>query len=491
MSGKDFMEEYPYFTDAETILDEYGIEQDVFDEMDVEETFEIYREIYEQYANQSLKEGKAGLFSTAEVHDFVLETDKPYLVLLKYLYEEASAAADYPWALVPNLPKSDHIAVWQNVETGKVFIGCRGTSPFNPSGWQDLADDIQITFGVKPLMETILRAGGGDLVADVSGILPGTDLDVCSTMFITNQGRRIVQTVLQKESPSNVVIGGHSLGGRAAACLGVEFNLDRVVLFNAAGPATNPLRTGLGPERQIHYHIGGDLISSHSDSSKMTLIIVDNSTYGIPTTTSVPPMLMPPGEMRRTFPRITLNRSLDFDLVGHHLLTNFLKSKPSRGRLSVDEYDAMWVYWSNHFSQEWGKSLLIGIMTLGLMNMMLYYVAWNCPIPNSSREKWLQRLNTFCGNTNWRNTGDRLSCLGRKTWNRAMWLALGPLVVPFFTAFYGIAFSAVGIAAGYNGAQALARSRDSFQGGGSWGGSATIVERTANQPSYANIPGAP
>ena len=449
------MEEYPFFSDPTALLDEFGLEPGSFDATSIEETFQTYQEIYQQYAQQTLKQGKQGLFSTAQVHDFVQEQDKPYLVLLKYLYEEASAAADYPWALVPDLPQSDHISVWENVETQQIFVGCRGTSPLNPGGWQDLADDIQITFGVQPLIQTLLNASG------TSGLAPTATLvsnDVCNTMFITQQGQRILDQILKKVPAHQVVVGGHSLGGRAAACLVVQYDLARVVLFNAAAPATNPLRTGLGPARQIHYHIGGDLISSHSDSSKMTVVIVDNSTYPIPSTTSVPPMLMPPGEMRSTFPRITIHRSLDFDLVGHHLLTNFLKSKPARGQLSVDEYDAIWVYWSNHFSQEWGKSLLVGVMTLGLMNLLLYYVAWNCPIPNSRRAQWLQRLSSFCQNSDWRHVGDRISCLGRQTWNRTLWLLLGPLVTPFFTAFYGVAFSAVAAVAGYNSFQALNRS---------------------------------
>lgn len=263
-----------------------------------------------------------------------------------------------------------------------------------------------------------------------------------------------MKTLIKKGVPTNKIrIGGHSLGGRAAACLGVEFNVARVVLFNAAAPATNPLRTGLGPDRQIHYHIGGDLISTHSDPSKMKLVIVDNSSYGIPSTSTTPPMLMLPGEMRRTYPVVTISSAIDFDMVGHHVLTNFLKTKPFKRLLGVDEYDTMWVYWSNHFSQETGKSLIVGIMTLGLMNMLLYFVAWNYPIPGSRRDAWLVKLGTMCGNTSLSHVGDRLNCWGRVSWTKAVALALSPVVVPFFAAFYGLAFGAVALVGTVNALQ--------------------------------------
>jgi len=452
------MDIYPFPGEAEDILAEYDLEPEMFDEGDVEDTFQVYRDLFKQYAKETLRETKKDLFSTEDVQDFILEQDKPYLVLLKLLYEEIPAGAKYPWVLAPNLPQSPHIAVWEHVETNQVFVGCRGTSPFNPAGWQDLADDIQIVFGVQRLISTIVNAAtGGAPVTDAVLGAALAKLDVCSTMFITRQGRAVVEAVLKKVPASQVVIGGHSLGGRAAACLGVEFSLSRVVLFNAAAPATNPLYTGLGPERQIHYHIGGDLISSHSDNSKMTLVIANNSSYAIPPTTTMPPMLMLPGETRSTFPIITINQAIDFDLVGHHVLTNFLKSKPSKGTITVDQYDTMWVYWSNHFSQETGKSLLIGIMTLGLLNLLLYFVAWNCPIPNSARQRWLQRLGTFCSNTSWKHATDRINCFGRQTWTKTMALLLGPLVVPFFTAFYAIAFSATALIASVNGLQQVDR----------------------------------
>lgn len=72
---------------------------------------------------------------------------------------------------------------------------------------------------------------------------------------------REVEPLLPNNKP--IVFTGHSLGGRAAICLAEKYPNSRAVSFNGGAPPTNPVKRGPGPSRAIHYHIEGDLISSH------------------------------------------------------------------------------------------------------------------------------------------------------------------------------------------------------------------------------------
>lgn len=388
-------------------------------------------------------------FSPTQVASFIQEPDRIYLVLLNTIYQACLVADLDPWYIVCDLNVNPHIAVWQNQSTQEYFVGMRGTSPFNRGGWEDIMDDVLITFGLTPLLNSILQTSGKEasFIGKQLANIIGESTDVCNMMRITAHGREVIRTLLGRTSPDKIIIGGHSLGGRAAACLAVEFNLKRAVLFNAAGPPTNPLRTGLGRDRQIHYHIIGDLISSHSDPEKMTVVYIDNSSFGIPNTSTVPPMLMLPGEMRSTWPTVSISKSIQFDLVAHHTLNNFLaeSGKTYHGQINADEYDAMWLYFSTHFGPEWGWDLLKGIATLGLMQLMFYYIAWNSPIPGCRRESWLKRLGTFCSQYTWRQFSDHVNCMGRLTWNISVMVVLGPLIVPFFKTFYTLALMATGV----------------------------------------------
>jgi pimeloyl-ACP methyl ester carboxylesterase len=79
--------------------------------------------------------------------------------------------------------------------------------------------------------------------------------------------------VKQYVRSKDVVFVGHSLGGAAAMLLGLKFPFARVVAYNAVAAATNPMLHGPG-EKAIHYHVVGDLISSHMSPSAARIIRV-------------------------------------------------------------------------------------------------------------------------------------------------------------------------------------------------------------------------
>lgn len=71
---------------------------------------------------------------------------------------------------------------------------------------------------------------------------------------------------------SELIFAGHSLGGTAAMCLGMKYPNSRVVSLNGGAPPTSPVRQGPGPERATHYHVFGDIISSHMDPAAARVI---------------------------------------------------------------------------------------------------------------------------------------------------------------------------------------------------------------------------
>lgn len=90
---------------------------------------------------------------------------------------------------------------------------------------------------------------------------------------LIREGREILANLRTK----NVTVTGHSLGGYAAQTLAEEFDLKSVV-FNPAAPASDPPKIGSGKDKSFVYHIVGDLISTHTDPNKNTILRVD---YGL------------------------------------------------------------------------------------------------------------------------------------------------------------------------------------------------------------------
>lgn len=165
----------------------------------------------------------------ALVDDWILRQDKLPLLLSVSLYSSPIQSMG-GFELKHHSPR---IGVWVNEQTRTVVIGLRGTSFGKQDFKKDLWDD-RVLAGL---------AGG----------------DVCN-LTLVNEATPYVQ----QSQGYHIIAAGHSLGGAAALCLGEKFpQIQRIISFNGGAPPTNPRRTGPGPERAVHYHVEGDLISSH------------------------------------------------------------------------------------------------------------------------------------------------------------------------------------------------------------------------------------
>jgi len=122
---------------------------------------------------------------------------------------------------------SQHVAVW----TGgtDAYVAFRGTAIGQKGALQDIQDDLQIAFGANCNLQILNEA-----------------IPLLRELYST--GYRIT-------------LSGHSLGGKAALCLGHMPGVVNVVALNAGAPVTNP--DYKGPGIGTHYHIVGDVISTH------------------------------------------------------------------------------------------------------------------------------------------------------------------------------------------------------------------------------------
>jgi pimeloyl-ACP methyl ester carboxylesterase len=81
--------------------------------------------------------------------------------------------------------------------------------------------------------------------------------------------------------PGGIIFAGHSLGGTSAFCLAMKYPNSRAAIFNAGAAASNPVWSGPGPQRCTHYHIVGDLISTHmSEKAAKIIRIKTNTSFG-------------------------------------------------------------------------------------------------------------------------------------------------------------------------------------------------------------------
>jgi hypothetical protein len=94
--------------------------------------------------------------------------------------------------------------------------------------------------------------------------------DTCQ-LSISDQGIGVIQSVYDL-GYRDIQISGHSLGGRAAMCNSTQPGVTKVVVLNAAAPVTASTNIGPGPAIATHYHIAGDLISTHMASSAANIV---------------------------------------------------------------------------------------------------------------------------------------------------------------------------------------------------------------------------
>lgn len=135
-------------------------------------------------------------------------------------------------------------AVWFNQKNGDAVVGLRGTSVNMNRGWEDIQDDSLIAYG-----------------------------DYCNLTLVNQVKEILLQLVGQINS---VVFVGHSLGGTAAFCLTSQIENSRGIGLNSGAAPTNPILNGPG-NRFTHYHIFGDLISSHMAPWAANVIIIKKS----------------------------------------------------------------------------------------------------------------------------------------------------------------------------------------------------------------------
>lgn len=189
--------------------------------------------LHENVTAPGLPMGGAGVPAgtlPGELAPWVEELHKIPLLLALSLY---SKPMQYFLGYLLQPDTTDRVGVWYREQDQTWVVGCRGTSLLATHGRSDLADDAKIAYGAYCDLTLVLEA-----TTAVQAILDqGVDED-------------------------DIYIAGHSLGGSAALCVSARFQIN-CVSFNGGASPTNPVISGPGPYLATHYHIFGDLISTH------------------------------------------------------------------------------------------------------------------------------------------------------------------------------------------------------------------------------------
>jgi hypothetical protein len=240
-----------------------------------------------------------------EVADWVKPEHKVPFLLCESLYSKPfQFKYDYSYQASNS---TSRIGVWQN-SAGDYFVGLRGTVIFAE---KDIKDDVQIAFR---------RAGLQDL-------------------SLVEEAKKVVESLLVTRR-RHVMVGGHSLGGFAAMAIGKMFNLN-TCSFNGAAPITNPVLSGPGPILATHYHIVGDLISTHMGCQAASIVRVD--------------------------------KKLPFGFITPHSTERFYSSDPTTRLVDATSEDVAMCVWS--LTNPPGEASTVFISS----------IVFNSPIPCSSR----------------------------------------------------------------------------------------------------------
>jgi len=186
------------------------------------------------------------------VDDWIEVDDKLPILLATTLSDPGLGAVEEKegFVLIPEF-RTLRTAVWVHPERNEGVIACRATGVFKEGFMQDVRDD--------------------SVIAGLTGTGNACDLQ------IAEEAVPAIEYFTNLQIPLTVV--GHSLGGTAAMCLASRFPYLRAVsLFGGASP-TNPFLYGPGPHRATHYHIQGDLISSHCGPEAAKVIRIKKIGY--------------------------------------------------------------------------------------------------------------------------------------------------------------------------------------------------------------------
>lgn len=200
-----------------------------------------------------------------QIAPWVETNDRIPLLLALSLYGDARKTLGV-FSLMMDGPRA---AAWIDRNTNIVVIGFKGTSEGTIK--KDLKDDF-IIVSSRSYCNLSLVGEGRDLVRLVTEAI-NAPLDPLSESIMPTQPNR---------DPPFFIFAGHSLGGTAAMCMTMQVTNSRGISFNGGASPTNPITTGPGRDRFTHYHIVGDLISTHmSDkAAKVIRIKIAGAEFG-------------------------------------------------------------------------------------------------------------------------------------------------------------------------------------------------------------------
>ena len=150
------------------------------------------------------------------------------------------------------------VVSWINYENNSIIIGLKGTS--DQSLVKDVADDLIIMTDSSYCDLSLVREGEA-VITETLKRLQETPQDLV-------EGRSV------SDATPTLTFAGHSLGGTAAMCLTDLYPNSTGVSFNGGAAPTNPILKGPGPDRFTHYHIVGDLVSSHMSEAAAKVVRV-------------------------------------------------------------------------------------------------------------------------------------------------------------------------------------------------------------------------
>lgn len=185
----------------------------------------------------------------SQLASWVLPLDRVPLLLALSIYETPRDRLE-GFALIKS---SSRACTWVDRELKAIIVGCKGTSKGTIKG--DLVDDAKIMSDSDYCNLSIVDVAQ-KLLKETFEIL---DKEADDSL--------VLNRLLDYDQPWRIIFVGHSLGGTAAFCLTQTNPNSRGISFNGGASPTNPILLGPGPKSMTHYHIVGDLISTHMGDS--------------------------------------------------------------------------------------------------------------------------------------------------------------------------------------------------------------------------------
>lgn len=263
----------------------------------------------------------------ADIGDWIAPQHRTFLAL--NLTQSITTAKERDGYLLLDDYSNDQIAVWR--KGASWVIGCRATGIGKLGIFQDIGDDK---------------------------VLSGADNRPVCDLNITNNARKVIDSLMsnnidfpKQPVPFQVWVVGYSLGGAAAMCIGEIYPWIHVLSFAGGAPATRPHLHGPGPARATHYHVVGDLVSTHMSPLAAHIVRV--------------------------------NKKLEFGVFLPHISGRFLKGDPSYGFWTADQEDEAFLEWASQNAK--GKSVLNVVRNI--FTEETTRIACESPIPGAKRKR--------------------------------------------------------------------------------------------------------